>query len=147
MSGLAAADRQVGFAGAGWADEDHILFTGDEVERAEMGDQVAFQSAGVVEVELLDAFAGREPRGPDAVFAAVRVAGGDLALQTGSQVFLMAPGFAAGPFGEPARGFAQGGRFQCPRQIDDLGGYIASGFRADHHVIPPSNPAIWSALS
>jgi hypothetical protein len=37
----------------------------------------------MIEVELFDAFAGWEPRGPDAVFAAVGVAGGDLALQAG----------------------------------------------------------------
>ena len=47
MSGLAAADResdcQVGFAGAGWAEEDHILLAGYEVQRAEVGDQVTFQ--------------------------------------------------------------------------------------------------------
>jgi hypothetical protein len=48
-----------------------------------MHDLVAFQAAGMVEVELFDAFAGREPGGPDAVFAAVGVPGGDLALQAG----------------------------------------------------------------
>jgi hypothetical protein len=46
-----------------------------------VGDQVAFQAAGVVEVELLDAFAGREPGGPDPTLAAVGVPRGDLALQ------------------------------------------------------------------
>jgi hypothetical protein len=59
------------FAGAGWAEEDHVLLGGDEVQRGEVGDQVAFQAAGVVEVELLDAFAGREPGGPDSALAAV----------------------------------------------------------------------------
>jgi hypothetical protein len=103
----------MGFAGAWWAEEDHVLLGGDEVQGGEVGDQVAFQTAGMVKVELLDAFAGREPRGPDAVLAAVGVAGGDLALQTGRQVFLMGPGFASGPFGEPARGFAQGGAFNA----------------------------------
>ncbi len=48
-----------------------------------MGDQVAFQSTSMIKVELFDAFAGREPGGPDAVFAAVGVTGGDLALQAG----------------------------------------------------------------
>jgi hypothetical protein len=110
-----------------------------------VADQVTFQPTSMIEVELLNAFAGREPGGPDPVFAAVGVAGGDLALQAGRQVFLMAPRLGPGPLGEPARGFAQGGRFQCPRQIDELGGHIASGFSAGHHVIPPS--ATLSALS
>jgi len=56
-----------------------------------VGDQVAFQSAGMIEVELLDAFAGREPGSPDPAFAAVGVSCGNLALQAGRQVFLMAP--------------------------------------------------------
>jgi hypothetical protein len=137
----------MGFAGAGWAEEDHVLLAGDEVEGGEVGDQVAFQPTSMIKVELFDAFAGREPGGPDPVFAAVGVAGGDLTLQAGRQVFLMAPRFVAGPVGEPARGFAPGGRLQRPRQIGDLGGHIASGFRAGHHVIPPSNPATLSALS
>jgi hypothetical protein len=73
----------MGLPGSGWAEEDHILLAGDEVQGGEVGDQVAFQSTSMIKVELLDAFAGREPRGPDAVFAAVGVAGGDLALQAG----------------------------------------------------------------
>jgi hypothetical protein len=68
-----------------------------------MHDLVAFQAAGVVEVELFDAFAGREPGGTDPVFAAVGVAGSDLTLQTGRQVFLMGPRFAAGPFNARVR--------------------------------------------
>ena len=106
VSGLAAANcspyRQMGFAGAGWAEEDHVFLAGDEVQGGEVGDQVAFQAAGVVEVELLNAFAGREAGGSDPVFAAVGISGGDLALQAGRQVFLMGPRFGAGPLGEPA---------------------------------------------
>jgi hypothetical protein len=67
------------------AAEDHVLLAGDEVEGAEVGDGVAFESAGVVEVELLQAFAGREPGGPDPAFAAVGLAGRDLALQAGDE--------------------------------------------------------------
>jgi hypothetical protein len=48
-----------------------------------MGDQVAFQSAGVVEVELLNAFAGREAGSTDSVLAAVGISCGDFALQAG----------------------------------------------------------------
>jgi hypothetical protein len=46
VPGLAGTDRQsdreVGLAGAGRAEEDHILAGGDEVQRAEVGDGVAF---------------------------------------------------------------------------------------------------------
>jgi len=73
----------MGFAGAGWAEEDHILLGGDEVEGGEVGDQVALQPAGMIEVELLDAFAGREAGGPDSAFTAVGVSCSDLTLQTG----------------------------------------------------------------
>jgi hypothetical protein len=83
--------------GSGWAEEDHVLLAGDEVQGGQMLDLVAFQAAGVVEVELLDAFAGREPGGPDAVFAAVGIPGGDLTLQTSRQVFLFCGLAAASP--------------------------------------------------
>ena len=36
-----------------------------------MGDEVAFESPSVVEVELLQRLTGGEPRGPDAAFTAV----------------------------------------------------------------------------
>jgi hypothetical protein len=70
----------VGLAGAGWSEEHDVLAGGDEIQGAQMRDGVAAQAAGVVEVELLEALAGREPGGADAAFAAVGLAGGDLAL-------------------------------------------------------------------
>jgi len=39
-----------------------------------VGDDLAFEAAGVVEVELLQALAGGEPGGADPALAAVRVA-------------------------------------------------------------------------
>ena len=57
-----------------------------------MGDQVAFESAGVVEVEVLEALAGREPGGADPSLAAVGLAGGDLPVQAGGEELLMGPG-------------------------------------------------------
>src|SRR3954454_6989143 len=56
-------DGQVGLAGARWAEEDHVLAGGDEVQGVQVGDEVAAQSAGVVEVDLLQGLAGREPGG------------------------------------------------------------------------------------
>ena len=49
----AQPDGQVGLAGAGRAEEHHVVPPGDEVQGAQVGDGVAFESAGVVEVELL----------------------------------------------------------------------------------------------
>jgi len=47
MAGLTGADGQpdgqVGFAGAGRAEEDDVVSGGDEVEGAQMGDGVAFE--------------------------------------------------------------------------------------------------------
>ena len=133
VSGLAGPDgqpdRQMRFAGAGRAEEDHVLLAGDEVQGAEVGDQVPFQPAGVVEVELLQALAGREPGGPDPAFAAVGVAGGDLALQAGGQILLMGPGLGPGPLGQPARRLPQRRRFQRPGQEGQLGDQVAAGRR------------------
>src|SRR5829696_2939207 len=127
----------MGLPGAGWAEEDHVLLAGEEVQAGQMHDLVAFQTACVVEVELLDAFAGRESGSPDPVLAAVGIAGGDLTLQTSRQVFLMAPRFGPGPLSEPARRIPQAGRFQRSSQISDLTGHIAGGgLCAGHHAIP-----------
>ena len=105
VPGLAGADRQpggqVGLAGAGRAEEHDVVLGGDEVQGAQVGDDLAFEAAGVVEVELLQRLAGREPGGADAALAAVGLAGGDLALQAGGQELLVGPGLGAGPLGQP----------------------------------------------
>ena len=126
MPGLAGADRQsdreVGFAGAGWAEEHHVLPGGDEVQGAQVGDEVAFEAAGVVEVELLQRFAGGEPGGPDAALTAVAFPGGHLPLQAGDQELLVRPGLGSGPFGQPGHRVPQRRRLQRPGQVGDLGG-------------------------
>ena len=64
----------------------------------------------VLEVEVLDRLAGREPGGADADLAAVGLAGSHLAFQAGGQELLVAPGLGSGPLGQafdrarPARG-------------------------------------------
>ena len=118
------ADRQVGLAGAGRAEEHHVVLGGDEVQRAEVGDDVAFEAAGVVEVELLQRLAGREPGGADAALAAVGFAGGDLALQAGGEELLMGPGLGPGPFGEPGDRLTQRGGFQRPGEERQLRGHV-----------------------
>jgi len=69
-----------GLAGAGRVEERHVLFGSNEIEGAEVGDYVAFEASGVVEVELLQRLSGREPGGPDAALAAVAFPRGDFAL-------------------------------------------------------------------
>src|SRR5215468_9128266 len=95
VPGLAGADGQpdgqVGLAGAGRAEKDHVVAGGGEVEGAQVGDGFSFEAAGVVEVELFQALAGGEAGGADAAFAAVGLAGGDLAGQAGGEEFLMSP--------------------------------------------------------
>ena len=54
------ADGEVGLAGAGRARKTTLSFGGDEVEGGEVGDDVAFQRALVVPVELVEALAGGE---------------------------------------------------------------------------------------
>src|SRR5215213_7815507 len=103
----------MGFAGAGWAEEDHVLLSGDKVQRAQMGDLVALQTAGVVEVKLLQALAGREPGCTDVALAAMRVPGGNFTLQACGQILLMRPGFGPGPLGQPGLRLAQGGRLHA----------------------------------
>lgn len=66
-----------------------------------MGDRVAFEGALVVEVELLQRLAGREPGRADTAFAAVRFVGGDLALQAGGEELLVRPALGTGAFGQP----------------------------------------------
>jgi hypothetical protein len=113
-------------------EEDHVLLRGGEVEGAQVGDGLAFEAAGVVEVELFQRFAGREPGGPDPALAAVGLAGGDLALQAGGQELLMSSGLGPGPVGQPGHRFAQRRGFQRPGEERDLGG--------GHHATPPSTP-------
>ena len=88
---------------------------------AQVRDQVAFEAAGVVEVELLEGLAGREPGGADPTFAAVGLPGGDLALQAGDEEFLVGPGLGAGPFGQAGHRLAQRRGLQRPGQERDLG--------------------------
>ena len=140
VPGLAGPDRQpdreVGLAGAGRAEEHHVVLGGDEVQGAQVRDEVAFEAAGVVEVELLQRLAGREPGGADAAFAAVGLAGGDLALQAGDQELLMGPGLGAGPLGQPGHRLAQGRRLQRPGQERDLGGQVPAR-RSCAAITPP----------
>ena len=95
VPGLAGPDAQpggeVGLAGAGRAEEHPVVLSGDEVQGAQVRDHVAFEPAGVVEVELLEALASGEPGRADAALTAVGLSRGDLASQASDQE-LLAPG-------------------------------------------------------
>ena len=147
VPGLAGPDRQadgeVGLAGAGRAEEHHVVLGGDEVQGAQVRDEVAFEAAGVVEVELLQALAGREPGGADAALTAVGLAGGDFALQAGDQELLVRPGLGAGPFGQPVDRLAQRRCLQRPGQERDLGGQVtARSWPLSWRGWPSRHPAV-----
>jgi hypothetical protein len=102
-----------------------------------MGDDIAFEAALVIEVEVLEGLAGGEPGGPDAQLAAVGLAGGDLAFETGGQELLMGPVLGSGPLGEPVDGLGQLRSLECPAQVGEIGRGLGGG---GHHATPP----MWS---
>ena len=115
-----------------------------------MGDDLAFEPAGVVEVELLQALAGRKPGGADAALTTVGLPGGDFPLQAGHQVLLMRPAFRAGAVGQPPDRVAQRRCLERAGQERDLGGEIAAGLgcgRGAHQATPPSPVLTPSAVS
>jgi hypothetical protein len=54
----------------GRAGEHHVVFAGDEVQRAQVSDGLAFEGPLVFEIELFQALAGGKPGGADPSFAA-----------------------------------------------------------------------------
>jgi len=110
VPGLARADRDPGrevrLAGAGRAEEHDVVLRCDEVQGAQVSDDLPGQTAGVVEVELLQGLSGGEPGGADPSFTAVRVPGGDLPLQARGEELLEGPPVRAGSFGQPRDGLA-----------------------------------------
>jgi hypothetical protein len=97
----------MGLPGARRPEKDHVLPGGDKVQSAQMGDLVTFQTAGVIEVELLKALAGCESGGLDATLTAVRITSCHLPLQASSQILLMRPRLRAGSRREPTHRLAQ----------------------------------------
>jgi hypothetical protein len=96
-------------------------------------DHVSLQRPLVVEVELLEGLAGREPGGPDAQLTAVGLAGRHLPLQAGGEELLVGPTVGPGPFGEPVDRAGQRRRLERPAQVGQVGGGLGSG---GHHATP-----------
>jgi hypothetical protein len=92
---------------------------------AQVSKGVAFQPAGVVEVELLQGLAGGESGGADAALAAVGLPCGDLALQAGGQELLVGPALGAGPLGKAGDRLAQGRGLERAGQERQLCGGVA----------------------
>lgn len=142
MAGLAGSDPQgggeVGFPGPGWAEEDHVVFAGDEVEGSEVGDDVSFEAALMVEVEIFDGFAGGEACSFDPVLTAVVLTGSHLPFQTGRKELFMGPTFGSGPFRQSLHRGCQRRSFEGPAEPGEVGGGTADGFLGGHQATPVS---------
>jgi hypothetical protein len=124
LAGQAGADRdgdrQVGLAGAGRAEQDDVLARVQEVELAEMLDDLALDAALEGEVKLLERLARREACGLDAALAAVAVPGGDLGREQRLGEALIAPLLLARALGELGERAGGGRRLQRPEQVRKL---------------------------
>src|SRR3954470_14128952 len=86
--------------GAGRAQEDDVVLGVQEVELAEVLDDLAADRALEGEVELLKRLAGGEARGLDPALAAVALARGDLGAEQRFGEALVAPALLARALGE-----------------------------------------------
>ena len=114
------ADREVGFPGPGWAEEDHILAFGEEHAGAEVGDQIPVGRRLVVEVEVLKRLVSGEPGRFDPQAGAGGFPFGDLFRQDRSKVFLMRPASVAGLVTEATERITDAGCAQGAGVVLDL---------------------------
>ena len=115
-------DREMGLAGSGWAEEDHVLLAVEEVELPEMLDDLLFDRALEGEVELLERLAGWEPCGFDPQLAAGSVSGGDLGGQQRFGEALIAPFLRARTLAELRHRTGGCWRLHRPEQVRELSG-------------------------
>ncbi len=114
----------MGFAGAGRAEEDHVVAFRDERAGRQVRDDVPGGGGDVVEDEVLDGLDLWEVCGGDPQPGAVRRPGGDLAAQDSSQVLLMGPALGAGPVTQSGERVGDHRCLQLPRQEADLAGQV-----------------------
>ena len=89
-------DGEVGLAGAGWAEEDHVLGFVQEVELREMRHGLGLDGALEREVEVVEGLDLGEPGGFDAVLTAVGLSGGDFLGEHRGEIGLVVPAFVGG---------------------------------------------------
>jgi hypothetical protein len=117
---MPSAIRQMRLARARRPQEDDVLLRHHEVELAEVGDDVAAHRALVLEVELVEALAGGEAGGPDPGLAAMAGPRGDLALEAGREVRLVAPALVPGALGEAGARVEEGRRLERPAEVGQV---------------------------
>jgi len=113
-------DREVGFAGAGRPEQDHVLGFGEEHAGAQVGDEVPVCGGLVVEVELLEVLVRGEPCGLDPGRRAGGFAFGDFTGEDRGQVLLVRPAGVPGLVAETAEPVADPWCAQGPGVVLDL---------------------------
>src|SRR5687768_3173192 len=118
-------------ASPGWAEQDNIRSFGEECAGGQVRDGVAFEAGLMVEAEVLERFAGREPCGPGPGFGSGCFAGGDFPGEDRGEVFLMGPAAVSGLVGEPGRCFPNAGCLHGPGVVLNLSdGFLGLGHQA-----------------
>jgi hypothetical protein len=134
VSGEAGADpqrdREVRLAGPRRAEQDDVLFAGEEVQLAEAQHRVLGDRVLEGEVELLKRFARGEPRGLDAGLAAVAVAAVSLGLQQHGSELLVGPFLGAGAVGELGQRPRCRGCLELAKQVRQLCRWAAHAISA-----------------
>jgi hypothetical protein len=120
----------MGFAGAGRAQEDDVVFGGQEVELAEVEHERFLDRALEAEVELLECFAGGEAGLLDPALAAVRVPRCDFRCEQRFGETLVAPLLGARPLGQLGQRVCCRRGFQRPEQVGELGLAAHAGISA-----------------
>src|SRR5215217_6080148 len=101
----------------GGPNRDDVLLGVQEVELAEVLDDLALDRALEGEVELLERLAGREARGLDAALAAMALPGGDLGREQDLGEALIAPLLLARTLGQLRQRAGGGRRLERPEQV------------------------------
>ena len=114
-----SAGGEVGFAGAGRAEQHDVAGLGKERAGGERSDLLT-DGGLVVPVEVVEGFAGGEPGAADPLRGAGRVAGGDFAFEDRGEVVLMGPAGVTCLVGEPGGGFGDPWRLQRGGEVVDL---------------------------
>jgi hypothetical protein len=114
-------DRQVGLAGAWWAEEHDVVGLQQEVELGEVGDELLADRPLEGEVEVVQGLDGRQPGRLDSGCPTRGLPRNDLLLEHGGQVTLVVPALGAGPLGQRPGRSPDAWRLQHAGEVDELG--------------------------